>query len=266
MGENSKIAWCDHSFNSWIGCTKVSPACLNCYAEAYGRRFGVEWGPGKPRKRTSEANWKKPLAWDRKAAKLGIRYRVFCASLADVFDPEVPGEWRYDLFALTVQTPNLDWLLLTKRAKEMRAYMMALTSCAGGKTLPNVWLGVTAENQEQADIRIPSLLATPAAKRFVSIEPMLGPVDLPEKWLGPHSPEYHEKWGRCNCPSLDWVICGSESGPKRRHFDVDWPRSLRDQCQAAGVAFFFKQGPGGPPPKGVIETPMLDGRTWTELP
>src|ERR1700712_493898 len=116
MGENSKIEWCDHTFNPWIGCQKVSPGCDNCYAEALmDKRLGrVEWGPHGERLRTSPANWAKPLQWDRAAAKAGVRHRVFCASLADWLDNKVPRRWRIDLAAIIRQTPNLDWLLLTK--------------------------------------------------------------------------------------------------------------------------------------------------------
>src|SRR3546814_4489006 len=123
MGENSKIEWTDHTFNPWTGCTKVSPACDHCYAEGWSKRSGlVEWGHGKPRRLTSDANWRKPLKWNDEAARKGVRYRVFCASLADVFDAEVDDAWRDELFALIAMTPHLDWLLLTKRPQVARRY------------------------------------------------------------------------------------------------------------------------------------------------
>ncbi|MCC4243408.1 phage Gp37/Gp68 family protein [Stappia indica] len=182
MGENSKIEWCDHTFNPWIGCTKVSAACDNCYAEAWEARFGNSWGP-HVRRRTSPANWRKPIAWDRTAAAEGKRARVFCASLADVFDNDrsITSGWRGDLWHLIHRTPNLDWLLLTKRPQNISRFLRPedygnLPSWGDG--WPNVWLGTTAENQIEADRRIPHLLATPAHVHFLSVEPLLGPVDL----------------------------------------------------------------------------------------
>lgn len=243
MAENSKIVWTDHTFNPWEGCQKVGPGCDHCYAEARNTRFGggvaVNWGPGAPRRRTSAANWRKPLQWERDAAAFlsahGRRQRVFCASLADVFDNAVPGEWRRDLFALIYATPHLDWLLLTKRVGN--AHNLAM---AANWPLPwprNVWLGATVVNQAEADRDIPKLLATPARMRFLSVEPMLGPVDL-TPWL--------HCYRKLNCDYCDgrrinWVICGGESGPGARPMHPDWARSLRDQCAAAGVPFLFKQ-------------------------
>ena len=215
MAENSKIEWCDHTFNPWQGCTKVSPACDNCYAANYGNRFGIEWGAGKPRKRTSEAYWKKPLKWNRDAEKSGTRPRVFCASLADVFDNEVPQQWRYELLDLISDTPHLDWLLLTKRignAEKMLDDCMhpAITFCEKweDKPLGNVWLGITVCNQEEADRDIPKLLSVPAVKRFVSIEPMLELINI-SKWLAPwvcSSCQHHgseRDSGECRCDDCD---------------------------------------------------------------
>jgi protein gp37 len=234
MAENSKIEWTDHTFNPWIGCTKVSPGCDNCYAATQDsfRKWTPE-GWGGPRKRTK--TWDDPKKWNDAHsaffAQHGRRQRVFCASLADVFDNEVPNDWRLDLFALIVATPNLDWLLLTKRignVKNMVADIM-------WKHLPHVWLGATIVNQEEADRDIPKLLATPAAVRFLSMEPLLGPVDLPQaKSFGLHGFGQH-------APGVDWVICGGESGPKARPMYRPWVVSLRDQCAAAGVPFLFKQ-------------------------
>lgn len=286
MGENSKIEWCHHTFNPWLGCTKLSKACDNCYAETLAtNRLGVTWGAGAPRRRTAASTWKMPLAWDRKAAKEGRRARVFCASLADVFDAEVSDDWRDDLFALIAATPHLDWLLLTKRPKVGRDYLNrryglpavwldavagltrsgiippSMSACAQAlevcsrlspsTPLPNVWLGTTVENQKLADLRIPLLLETPAAVRFLSMEPLLGSVDLRD-WTYPTStgralraPEpFSIKRSHPVSdvrPGLDWVITGGESGSNARPAHPDWFRSIRDQCAAAGVPFFFKQ-------------------------
>ena len=229
MAENSKIEWCDHTFNPWIGCQKVGPGCDNCYAEAQQKRFGndVYFGVGNARRRTRPANWKLPLKWNRKAEKEGVRYRVFCASLADVFDNAVPDQWRIDLFNLIESTPHLDWLLLTKRIGNVQKMLKTSDWLAGQK---NVWLGVTVENQEMADKRIPLLLATPAAKRFISMEPLLGSVDIVHAfdWPAP---------GVC----IDWVIVGGESGQNARPMHPDWVRTVRDQCAIAHVPFMFKQ-------------------------
>lgn len=233
MAETTRIEWADATFSPWRGCTKVSPACDNCYAEAYGKRFGVAWGPGAKRVRASESYWCQPLAWDRKAAKAGRPLRVFCASLADVFDAEVPAAWRCDLFDLIEATPNLIWMLLTKRPN----VALHFADCYAAWPLPNVWLGVTAENQAMADLRVPLLLQVPADKRFISAEPLLGQVDL-SAWLGRDEP------GGLPLPynaGLDWVIAGGESGPGARPSHPDWFRSLRDQCAAAGVPYFYKQ-------------------------
>ncbi|MFC5359536.1 phage Gp37/Gp68 family protein [Azospirillum himalayense] len=300
MGETSKIEWTDATFNPWRGCRALSPACDNCYAKTLVEgRLGESFDA---RTRAAESTWKQPLAWNRKAAKLGIRYRVFCASLADVFDAEVPDDWRDDLFALIAATPHLDWLLLTKRPKVMRDYLGKLivphplcqgTGCnycgdGDGRVMwkshpfPNVWLGTTVENQAMADLRIPHLLETPAAVRFLSCEPLLGPLNLNSdlggtRWIGgqrgcrgthqhrqPHedgSPGHrlhHHHDERCR-PGLNWVIAGGESGPKARPSHPDWFRSLRDQCAAAGVPFLMKQWGEWLPGQNEVH-PNCDGR------
>lgn len=273
MGENTKIEWCDHSWNPWLGCTKVSAGCANCYAEQLmDGRFGkVQWGPQGTRKRTSAANWRKPLQWNKeqwlecpacgwRGAAVSIcpdcdrvhpnttRQRVFCASLADIFEdrPELV-EWRIDLFRLIHQTKNLDWLLLTKRPENV-VDMAALDSPAV-KMPDNVWIGTSVEDQEQADKRIPELLKIPATVRFLSIEPLLGPVDLPTfgsyidpDGFGNNGPMSFQLGSSIEPDNpIDWVIVGGESGPNARPMHPDWVRSIRDQCQAAGVPFFFKQ-------------------------
>lgn len=246
MGERSKIEWTDHTFNPWVGCTKVSPACDHCYAEGWAKRTGQSALWSGERRRTSPTNWKQPLAWNRKAAAAGVRAKVFCASLADTFDNQVPAEWRHDLWKLIGGTPHLDWLLLTKRPQNIAKMLptKAIGAPAWGGGWTNVWLGTTAENQTEADRRIPHLMAIPAAMRFLSVEPLLGPVDLTARtWVECNIPEYGGK-GHEFIPmirSLDWVIVGGESGPGARPMDPDWARSLRDQCRDAGVAFFMKQ-------------------------
>lgn len=264
MAENSKIEWTDHTFNPWIGCTKVSAACDHCYAEAWDAR-GLQqretrWGPHADRTRTSAANWRKPLAWNKAAAASGTRARVFCASLADVFDnhASILPAWRSDLFNLISQTPHLDWLLLTKRPQNIARMMPNYLHTQ--REWPNVWLGTTAENQTEADRRIPHLLAVPAAVRFLSMEPLFGPVDL-SHWMGVHhsrdnnlsDPETHAAINKMillareqfraehGNHGISWVIVGGESGPHARPMHPDWARSLRDQCAAAGVPFLFKQ-------------------------
>jgi protein gp37 len=311
MGANSKISWTDHTFNPWMGCAKVSPACDNCYAEErMDKRFHtVQWGAGQPRKRTTPSNWRTPLKWDHKAAFDRKEYeaaiaagkkvapykrpRVFCASLADVFDNEVDPQWRVDLFKLISETPELDWLLLTKRIGNVDR-MLADTLTAMGLTgkmghsnhsylalwpWPNVWIGATICNQEEADRDIPKLLRVQAAKRFLSMEPLLGPVDFRRtpyvhQSSGETYREYLDRTGRVNeyeaLKKLDWVIVGGESGGKARPMHPTWVRSLRDQCFAAGVAFHFKQW-GEHDYRtirmGVKESGReLDGRTWDQVP
>ena len=248
MAENTAIEWADHTFNPWTGCTKVSPACDHCYAESWAKRSGtVRWGAGESRRRTTEANWRLPLKWNAQAQREGRRFRVFCASLADVFDNEVPVQWRVDLFRLIASTPHLDWLLLTKRIGNALPMMREVAQqCGGGEQpMPNVWLGATVVTQAEADRDVPKLLAVPARVRFLSIEPMLGPIELRTRGYFNYC-ERPDRTGRADGthvlrPPLDWVICGGESGPHAWPMHPDWARSLRDQCAAAGVPFLFKQ-------------------------
>lgn len=222
MSENSKIEWTDHTFNPWVGCTKVSAACDNCYAESWAKRAGTpELWTGE-RRRTTPSNWKQPLKWNAQHdlffAEHGRRQRVFCASLADIFDNQVPDEWRTDFWQMVRDTPNLDWLLLTKRPQNIKL-MLPLDWAFG---YPNVWLGATAENQKEFDRRYEHLVSIPAAIRFLSMEPLLGGVTIRHR-------------------GLDWIITGGESGPNARPSHPDWFRSIRDQCQHSGIAFHFKQ-------------------------
>ena len=267
MGRDSKIEWCDHTFNTWVGCQKVGPGCDHCYAERWAKRTGqADLWSGR-RRRTSHANWKSPHRWNRRAVKAGRRDRVFCASLADVFDNAVPQAWRDDLWSLIRETPALDWIIVTKRIGNTPDMLPS----DWGNGYPNVWLMITVVNQEEAGRDVPRLLKLPAAVRGVSIEPQLGAIDL-SRITPPGRAEldalvgFDFDQGRPTNSALDWVICGCESGPQRRHPDENWFRSLRDQCQAAGIPFFYKQAPGGTAPKGVIETPELDGRRWIEFP
>jgi len=259
MADQTAIEWCDSTFNPWIGCTRVSPACDDCYAarSTPARTLGVVWGTGEQRRRTSDANWKLPAQWQRQAAAFqaqhGRRRRVFCASLADVFDNEVPTSWRVDLLRLIEATPDLDWLLLTKRignVDRMLDEAARLMPEVLRWPLPNVWLGATVVNQAEADRDVPKLLRTPAAVRFLSVEPMLGPINLTSVPVG-GGHGHHEfdpiitgnalRRADREAPHLHWVICGGESGPKARPMHPDWARSLRDQCADAGVPFLFKQ-------------------------
>jgi protein gp37 len=279
MGE-TKIEWADYTFNPWIGCTKVSQGCTNCYAEVYGNRFGVEWGPRGLRRRTSKGNWRKPLAWNEKANREGKTPRVFCASLADVFEGNVQTEqWLPDLFKMIERCDGLTWLLLTKRPENVWRLIENSVSSLKRPDVwlsenPHVWIGTSVENQAAADERIPMLLRIPAARRFLSCEPLLGPVDL---WGARYSKPNGGMSGAVSSwkPSIDWVICGGESGPEARPMDIKWARNLRDECVAAGASFFFKQwgefGPMGEDEHMVhlgkkLAGRVLDGRTWDEVP
>jgi len=229
MGEFTKIEWADHTFNPWIGCTKVSPACDGCYAEAMmDHRYGrVEWGAGNDRVRTSPANWRKPLAWNKAAATSGEPTFVFCASLADVFDNEVDELWRYQLMRLVAETTHLTWLLLTKRIGNVLKMTDPERGC---HMLPaNAAIGATLPNQEEYDRDRMKLAEVrerlEPAFTFASMEPLLGPVILDK-----------------NAP--DWIIVGGETDQgahKARDADPAWFRSLRDQSTVLGRTFFMKQ-------------------------
>lgn len=232
MGENTKIEWATHTFNPWWGCTKVSEACKNCYAEAWAKRVGQPvWGPKSGRRFFTEQHWKSPLSWNRKAETSQERPRVFCASMADVFeDRDELTPWRNRLWELIEETPHLDWLLLTKRPQNV-----SRLARWGADWPSNVWLGTTVELQKRADELLPHLAAVPAKVRFISAEPLLGPLDL--------SP-YLET-------SIDWLITGGESGPKARPASPDWFRSLLTQCMEHDVAFHFKQWGDWAPGDGI---------------
>lgn len=235
MAENSNIEWTHHTFNPWIGCQKVGPGCDHCYAETWDAR-GLQqresrWGAHAARTRTSTANWNKPRAWDKKArAEIAVglpRPRVFCASLADVFDnhASVDPVWRGALWRLIAETPHLDWMLLTKRPGNIAGMLPdGLVAPAWEDGYPNVWLGCTITSRDEMLRDAPKLKSVDARVRFWSVEPLLGDI------------------GEIPCDLLpDLVIVGGESGPGARPMHPDWARSLRDQCVAAGVAFHFKQ-------------------------
>lgn len=226
MSKNSQIEWTHHTFNPWWGCAKVSPACANCYAETWAKRLGHElWGRSAPRRFFQEPHWREPLAWDEEARRLRRRERVFCASMADVFERRAElNEPRAKLWNLIEQTPSLDWLLLTKRPQNIEDMVPWRRNWPA-----NIWLGTTVENQEYAEIRLPFLLKHRAAVRFLSCEPLLGSLDL-RRWFR-----------RKGLQPINWVIAGGESGHGSRPMHPDWPTKLLGQCQEFEVPFHFKQ-------------------------
>ena len=274
MGAASKIGWCDDTFNPWIGCQKVGPGCDHCYAEDWDKRYGggEHWGPGAPRRLTANDNWKKPVRWNQEAANWNRPRLVFCASLADWADTAVPREWRKRLFDLIKSTPNLIWILVTKRVGNIEAVLPE----DWGDGYANVCLVITVCNQAEADRDIPKLLRIPAAIRGVSAEPLLGAIDF-RPWLaidwqcsyclkffsGRHQsvcPGCGAEGGWCGShafngrhhppgplgPSqrgsgLDWIIPGGESGPHARDYILNDAKSIIEQCASAGVACFHKQ-------------------------
>lgn len=212
------------TFNPWKGCTRISPACDHCYAADWAKRTGQAQLWEGERQRTTQSYWQQPLKWNQRAAASGVRERVFCASLADVFDNQVPEEWREDLWKMIWNTPHLDWLLLTKRPQNIRKMLPR-----GGAKLPpiNTWFGITAENQTALEARMEHMVMAPGSVWFISAEPLLGPLILPRMF---------RTWGK-----RAWVIAGGESGPRARPSNPQWFRDLRDQCVDAGVPFLFKQ-------------------------
>lgn len=277
MSSNTKIEWTDATLNILRGCSHVSDGCRNCYAEKMAARFSDpgQWGYGIAR-RDITLHWTGKIAFDRAALEIPGRWRkprrVFLNSVSDTFHPDVTGEMVDSIMNMILGNHLHTFQMLTKRAKRMHSYFNqfkpwcwssgkktgwitrggeALTSYGGnartpmpddGWPLDNLWLGVSVENQKAADERIPYLLDTPATLRFISVEPMLGPVDI-RAFNG-----------------IGWVICGGETGPGARPMNLDWAWSLRDQCADAGVPFFFKSTGGR------NKTDLLDGRTWQEFP
>lgn len=271
MGKNSKIEWTNHTFNPWWGCTKVSAACKNCYAEAWSKRVGTKvWGPKAKRRFFGDKHWGEPIKWNTEAARRRQRTRVFCASMADVFEVRRDLDpWREKLWDLIDSTPELDWLLLTKRPERVLEFAPWKLDWPS-----NVWLGTTVEDQESGQTRLPHLAKIPAAIRFISAEPLVGPLNI-RPWLG---------------ATIDWVITGGESGPKARPSSPSWFRELLLQCMEADVPFHFKQWGDWAPGQG-LNLPaarrraseaedgtlmlrvgkksagrLLDGTTWDGLP
>lgn len=243
----TEIAWTDSTFNPWWGCFKISRGCDNCYAATFDKRVhGIgkgHWGPQAEHRRFGDKHWADPVKWNAAAAKAGVRHKVFCASMADVFEGrDEDAADRARLFALIEATPWLDWQLLTKRPENM--VRLAPASWAGGWPA-NVWAGCTVEDQQRADERIGHLFSTPAKTRFLSVEPLLAPVDL-SRYVNAHCVTVIAVKGqkatiRPNGRALHWVIVGGESGHGARPFDLAWARSIVAQCQAAGVPCFVKQ-------------------------
>lgn len=275
MAKNSSIEWTHHTFNPWWGCTKISPACDHCYAETWAKRVGQSvWGNKAPRRFFTDKHWKEPLRWNAEATTEGIRHRVFCASMADVFERRAElNEQRERLWKLIEATPMLDWLLLTKRPQNIEKMVPWTTVWPH-----NVWLGTTVENQANALVRLPHLLKHRARVRFLSCEPLLGPLDL-KGWLKPDT--------KLGLHGIDWIIAGGESGPGARPMLPAWARNLRDQATKAKVAFHFKQWGHWVPvnmfegePKRVVDIEgenlipagkgaagrELDGKFWDGLP
>lgn len=214
MGKNSNITWTDHTWNPWQGCHKVSEGCKNCYMFRDKKRYGQN---ASIVIRSKDATFNKPLHWKDPA-------KVFVCSWSDFFIEEA-DQWRRDAYDIIQQTPHLTYLLLTKRPENICSRWGSVQALS-----KNIWLGVTAENQEQANKRTLLLLKTPATKRFLSIEPMLGPIDLREAHLA------KERLSR-----VDWVIVGAESGPNKRPCKIEWIRSVVEQCKKVGVPVFVKQ-------------------------
>ena len=269
MADQSKIEWTDATWNPVRGCAIVSPGCTNCYAMKQAHRFS---GPGKPydgltkltkggpvwtgKVRVVPELLREPLRWKRPR-------RIFVNSMSDLFHEDVPDEFIGAVFGVMAQCPQHTFQVLTKRATRMLAWFTeeepqhaslrewcfyAARDLAGKEWMPiapwtqrwplrNVWLGVSVEDQRRADERIPLLLQTPAAVRWISAEPLLGPISFEGCWIKYKDPAIHENW----LERLDWVVVGGESGHRARPFDVSWARSLRDQCKALGVPFFLKQ-------------------------
>jgi protein gp37 len=249
MGQNSKIEWTHHTFNPWWGCVRVSDACDHCYAETWAKRLGEDlWGPHSERRFFTDAHWREPLKWDREAAASNERRRVFCASMADVFEnrPDLVAP-RSRLLALIADTPHLDWLLLTKRIHLVQRLLPK-----GYEFPSNVWLGTTVERQKEAK-RIPHLLKFKSPSvRFLSCEPLLGTLDISD----------HLKRGEYGT-RIDWVIAGGESGTGARPMEPEWALSLKSQCIKAKVPFHFKQWGHWAPIEHVVEfvkksTPIVE--------
>lgn len=256
MGAVTGIEWTDKTFNLWTGCEQVGPGCDHCYAAAWAKRAGRPELWAGERRLTTEANRRQPLKWNQTRHPSGRRWRVFGGSLMDPFDNQVPEAWRTSLWDLVRECDNLTWIFVTKRIGNATRMLPA----DWGDGWSHVWLLATVCTQAEADRDVPKLLDTPATVRGVSIEPMLGPVRLKGIPGGPDDDEDvridaleghyftspRQEIGT-PMPRLDWVIVGGESGPGRRHCEVEWIESLAAQCAAAGTACFVKQDMGARP-------------------
>lgn len=250
--KDSKIGWTHHTFNPWWGCEKITPECKNCYADAFAKRTGNTglWGPGRTFRTFGDKHWAEPLKWNEAAKRAGERHRVFCASMADVFDHEAPDELRERLLDLIGATPHLDWLLLSKRLSNVPL---------GFVFRPNVWLGGTCGHSKSLP-NVHALIRRTAAVRFISAEPLL--EDITE-WLSPS-----EDFSRDDqFDGVDWVIIGGESGPGARPFDLAWARSLIALCRDLGAAVFVKQLGARPMLNGApLKLKDRKGEDWSEWP
>ena len=263
MGEQTAISWTDHTFNPWWGCWKIADECKHCYADDLANRYAKGlWGRTAPRRFFGDKHWNEPRKWNRKAAKDGVRRRVFVGSMCDWAEIHVDAYTNREmdvardrLFALIRECPDLDWLLLTKRPEDARS---ALPWCRDGShdAYANVWIGATAGTNESLSRVVPPLREIPAAVRFISCEPLLERIDA-NKWdwaLGEGE----------TLAGIDWLIVGNESGHKRRPADMGWIRIARDAAERHGVAFHFKQWVE--PDGKKIHLPVLDGQQWAEFP
>jgi protein gp37 len=233
MGETTGISWTDATFNPWWGCTRVSPGCENCYAETFDKRVGGDhWGPGKPRRVMSEHYWNEPRRWERKARQSGKRLRVFCASMADIFDVEGPADQRHRLWDVIRETPHLTWQLLTKRAE---GYKELLPTDLMSD--PRIWKGITAENQSYFDKRYREIADLPGI-RWISYEPALGPL-----------------FDFGNRPFPDWIVFGGESGNHYRPVGQKWAEDCQQICAHLGIKFFMKQWSARTPAEGKLLIP-----------
>jgi len=259
MSDQTLIEWCDKTWSPWFGCDKVSTGCKNCYIVTTTPFRVRHLKHGDPRQRGSESYWRQPLKWNRLDGNdhRGMERKRIFPSLCDWLDDEVPIEWLADFLKLIHDTPNLDWLLLTKRQENFRDRVIAahkiippilgrlplssmLVDWMGGKPPPNIWIGTSVENQEYADKRIPELLKIPAKVRFLSVEPLLGPVNLHHHlWAQRFVVQDHVDYEPLE--KLHWVIVGGESGNGARACNVEWIRDVVHQCKAAGVPCFVKQ-------------------------
>lgn len=244
MAESTEIAWTNSTFNPWWGCTRIADGCDHCYAANLDRRTGGDhWGADKQYRVMSEDNWKKPLKWEKNAAEFfkanGTKRKVFCASMADVFDNKAPDGQRDRLWSLIKSTPNLDWQILTKRPSNILKYLPK----DWGNGYSNVWLGVTVENIKHGLPRIELLKQVPASIKFLSVEPLL------------------EDLGEIDLSGIDWVIVGGESGPKARPMKREWVNNIYNQCSIHKVPIFFKQW-GAIVGKGGCEIDGVEIKQW----